>query len=198
MGASTTFGSMLLSCLSAHAALTIFDGIERVRLPVEVHRRLRPARRCRSSTHARGSSRDRAPALAHGTRCPRSISSRPGYDILIRLARRRTGASPHAKMDGPTWCSSRVIPSTIRRACCASIAATRDATCDHERDDLPFLPFHCVSPEDWEQLEQLHERSFDGARDPRSHRQLSLRGGRRPRSVAVALDGHTLLRQLVD
>ena len=36
---------MLLSCLSAHAALVVFDGIERTTLDDQVHRCLPPARR---------------------------------------------------------------------------------------------------------------------------------------------------------
>ncbi len=35
-----------------------------------------------------------------------------------------------------------------------------------EQDDLPFLPLHCVSPEDWEPLERIHNVIVTGARDP--------------------------------
>jgi homoserine O-succinyltransferase len=37
----------------------------------------------------------------------------------------------------------------------------------HERDDLPFLPYHCASPDDWEELANIHNEIIDGNRDPR-------------------------------
>jgi homoserine O-succinyltransferase len=36
----------------------------------------------------------------------------------------------------------------------------------HERDELPVLPLHCVGPEDWSELEHLHELVVGGKRDP--------------------------------
>ena len=36
----------------------------------------------------------------------------------------------------------------------------------HERDELPILPWHCVGPEDWGELEHLHEVITGGKRDP--------------------------------
>jgi homoserine O-succinyltransferase len=36
----------------------------------------------------------------------------------------------------------------------------------HERDDLPYLPYHCASPQDWELLERTHNELINGDRDP--------------------------------
>jgi homoserine O-succinyltransferase len=35
-----------------------------------------------------------------------------------------------------------------------------------ERDEPPVLPLHCVAPEDWPELEYLHEMVVGGKRDP--------------------------------
>ena len=67
-----------------------------------------------------------------------------------------------------------------------------------ERDDLPFLPYHCVSPEDWDRLERIHHEIIDGARDPRLIDDYPFDEVGDARAVAVALDGHTLLRELVE
>jgi homoserine O-succinyltransferase len=36
----------------------------------------------------------------------------------------------------------------------------------HERDEHPCLPWHCVAPEDWESLEELHHAITGDRRDP--------------------------------
>jgi homoserine O-succinyltransferase len=36
----------------------------------------------------------------------------------------------------------------------------------HEREELPVLPLDCVGPEDWGELEHLHEVVTGGQRDP--------------------------------
>ncbi len=156
--------SLLLSCLSAHAALAVYDGIERVRLPtkctgvfpqhVEIgdpltagleSEVLLPHSRWNTSPHE---------AIAHA-----------GYRIVIHSD--VVGWSVAAKEDD----GRRVVlvqghpeydPSSLLRE------YRRDAGryVHRERDDLPYLPFHCVSHEDWGPLEQLHHEIIQGSRDP--------------------------------
>jgi homoserine O-succinyltransferase/O-acetyltransferase len=37
---------------------------------------------------------------------------------------------------------------------------------ERERDELPCLPMNCVIGTDWDELDRLHRRLLDGARDP--------------------------------
>lgn len=157
--------SVLLSCLSAHAALTIFDDVARVHLPtkctgvfaqqVEVTRPL-----------AAGLEPEILLPHSRWNTVPQPALEDAGYDILVHseatgwgVATREHGGrqlvlvQAHPEYD----------PSSLLRE------YRRDAGryVQHERDDLPFLPYHCVSPEDWELLERTHHEIIDGARDPR-------------------------------
>jgi homoserine O-succinyltransferase/O-acetyltransferase len=154
--------SMLLSCLAAHAALTVFDGIERVRLPSK----------CTGvfSQHVDASQLltaglDPEIVLPHSrwNTAPRESLEHAGYDVLIDsettgwavASREKEGRQLVLVQGHPEY-----DPTSLLRE------YRRDARryVHHERDDLPFLPYHCVSLEDWEPLERTHHEIIDGAR----------------------------------
>jgi hypothetical protein len=134
--------STLLSCLSAHAALTVFDDIARIRLPTKCTG-VFPRRRRHSPSHRRDSSRRSSFLTRAGTRCPERLEH-AGYDVVVqseddglgrRVARREVGTSLVLVQGHPEY-----DPSSLLRE------YRRDAGryVRHERDDLPFLPYHCV------------------------------------------------------
>jgi homoserine O-succinyltransferase len=157
-------GSTLLSCLSAHAALTVFDGIERVRLPtkctgvfsqdVEVGHPLAVGLEAEILLpHSRWNS------------VPQEALERAGYEVIVRsettgwgVASRQEGESQLVLVQG----HPEYDPSSLLRE------YRRDAGryVHQERDDLPFLPYHCVATEDWGPLEAIHNEIIDGARNP--------------------------------
>jgi homoserine O-succinyltransferase/O-acetyltransferase len=156
--------SVLLSCLAAHAALTVYDGIARVRLPTK----------CTGvfSQHVDASARltkglDPEIVLPHSrwNTVPREGLERSGYDVIVHsettgwavAVREEDGRQLVLVQGHPEY-----DPSSLLRE------YRRDAGryVHHERDDLPFLPYHCVSPDDWELLEQTHHEIIDGARKP--------------------------------
>jgi homoserine O-succinyltransferase len=90
---------------------------------------------------------------------------RAGYDIVMdspdvgwSIATRESGESRVLLVQG----HPEYDPSSLLRE------YHRDARryVLHERDDLPCLPLHCVAPEDWERLEQLHFDITHDHRDP--------------------------------
>ena len=156
--------STLLSCLSAHAALTMYDDIARVRLPTK----------CTGVfsqdvdvTHSLTTGLESKVELPHSrwNSVPQEALENAGYDVVVRsdttgwgVATRREGehqlvlVQSHPEYD----------PSSLLRE------YRRDAGryVHHERDELPYLPYHCASPEDWESLERTHNEIIDGDRDP--------------------------------
>ncbi|MFZ0251985.1 MAG: homoserine O-succinyltransferase [Acidimicrobiales bacterium] len=161
---SAHVGSMLLSCLSAHAALEIFDGIERVRL----------AAKCTGVfaqevdvSHPLGSGLERSIVLPHSrtNTVPQDALHRAGYHIAIQSE--AVGWSVATRdIDG---CQVVLVqghpeyePSSLLRE------YQRDVLryVHHERDEIPSLPLHCVAPQDWAQLEALHRAVTEDSRDP--------------------------------
>ncbi len=162
--ARANVGSMLLSCLSAHAALQVFDGIARVRLPtkctgvftqdVEVSHEL-----------AMGVEAEILLPHSRWNSVPQEFLEGAGYDIIIGsedtgwgvAARQENGHQEILVQGHPEY-----DPSSLLRE------YRRDAGryMRGERDDLPFLPYHCVSSEDWASLERIQREIIDGVRDP--------------------------------
>lgn len=158
-------GSMLLSCLSAHAALQVFDGIARIHLPVKCTGVFPQAV---EASHDLAAGIDSEILLPHSrwNSVPQEFLEGAGYDIVI--GSHDTGWGVAVREEN----GHRVVlvqghpeydPSSLLRE------YRRDAGrfVRGERDDLPFLPFHCVSPEDWPQLEQIQREIVHGKRDPR-------------------------------
>jgi homoserine O-succinyltransferase len=156
--------STLLSCLAAHAALTVFDGINRIRLPTKC-------------TGVFAQHVDASRSLTEGIESeivlphsrwntvPREALEQSGYDVLVHsettgwgVAVREEGGRQLLLVQG----HPEYDPSSLLRE------YRRDAAryVHHERNDLPFLPYHCVASEDWEPLERTHHEIIDGARKP--------------------------------
>jgi homoserine O-succinyltransferase/O-acetyltransferase len=156
--------SMLLSCLSAHAALTIFDGVERERLPSKctgVFPQLVDV------THPLGAGLEPEIILPHSrtSTVPQEALRQTGYQIVIQsegvgwsVAAREVARSNVILVQG----HPEYDPSSLLRE------YHRDARryVRHERDDIPRLPLHCVAPGDWEDLEKLHRAIIGDQRDP--------------------------------
>jgi homoserine O-succinyltransferase len=156
--------SMLLSCLSAHAALVTFDGLERLRL----------ATKCTGvfaqqvdQSHPLSSGLEPQLVLAHSrwNTVPADGLRDAGYRIPLHsdevgwsVATREIAGTDVTLIQG----HPEYDPSSLLRE------YRRDVTryVLHERDDLPCLPLHCVAPEDWPALERLHFAVVGGRRDP--------------------------------
>ncbi len=156
--------SMLLSCLSAHAALSVFDGVERRRLASKCTGVF--AQRVDGSTtltaglapeillpHSRTNTVDTNDLLSAGYRI--DIESE---DVGWSVASREGDGSSLVLIQG----HPEYDPSSLLREYRRDV--WRYVT--HERDDLPCLPLHCVAPQDWEQLESMHNAVIGGQRDP--------------------------------
>ena len=168
--------SMLLSCLSAHAALTVFDGIERQRLtskctgvfPQEVD----PA-------HPLGAGVGTRITLPHSrtSTVAEEHLRDAGYDIAVRsddvgwaVATRQVGGAQVVLVQG----HPEYDPSSLLREYHRDVRRYAQ----HEREELPVLPLHCVGQEDWDELQQLHEAVVGGKRDPELVGGLPVRQGR--------------------
>jgi homoserine O-succinyltransferase len=156
--------SMLLSCLTAHAALTIFDGIERENL----------SQKCTGVfVQEMDTNHPLAAGLAEGAALPHSR-----WNTVNREAVRAAGYQIALESDEVGW---SVATRTIGRADVVLIQGhpeydatsllreyRRDARryVEGERDDLPCLPLNCVTPDDWPRLVELHEAITQTNRDP--------------------------------
>jgi homoserine O-succinyltransferase len=156
--------STLLSCLSAHAALTIFDDVARVRLPakcagvfpqdVEV-------------AHELTEGLDPKILLPHSrwNSAPRESLERVGYDVLIHSETTDWGAAVR-KEDGRQLVLVQGHPEYDPWSLLREYRRDAGRYVRHERDDLPYLPYHCVSSDDWKDLERIHHQIIEGDRDP--------------------------------
>lgn len=157
--------STLLSCLAAHAALAVFDGIPRTRLldkctgvfpqsVDEIHALTRDIGAEIVLPHSRWNSAPRD-ELEHAGFDVSIYSDATGWGLASRVEddRQLVLVQGHPEYD----------PSSLLRE------YRRDATryVNGERDDPPPLPLNCVGPEDWENLVQLHRHLTEVSRDPR-------------------------------
>jgi homoserine O-succinyltransferase/O-acetyltransferase len=156
--------SMLLSCLTAHAALTVFDGIDRENLsskctgvfPQEAD----PAHPLTvglagemSLPHSRWNTVDRDAVRAAGYRIALH-SEAVGWSVATRTV----GRSDVVLVQGHPEYEATSLLREYRRDARRYVA--------HERDDVPCLPFECVAPGDWPGLVELHETITGKRRDP--------------------------------
>jgi homoserine O-succinyltransferase len=156
--------STLLSCLSAHAALTVFDNIPRTRLPTKCTgvftQRVEESRSLTVGIESEI-------VLPHSrwNTVARQALEGAGYDVLVHSE--DTGWSVASRVEK----GRQVVlvqghpeydPSSLLRE------YRRDAGryLRGEREDLPYLPYHCTRPEDWGSLEGLHREIIEGDRDP--------------------------------
>lgn len=156
--------STMLSCLSAHAALTVFDGIDRKRLPAKCagvfSHHVKPRQPLTSGL-------DSKILLPHSrwNSVPREALDDAGYDVMIHsettgwsLASREEEGRQLVLFQG----HPEYDPSSLLRE------YRRDAGryVRGECDDSPILPFRCVAPADWDVLERFHQEIVLGERDP--------------------------------
>jgi homoserine O-succinyltransferase len=153
----------LLSCLSAHAATTIFDGVERTRLP---EKRTGVFSHQVTQNHVLTSGMVSEVLLPHSRW--NSVSSpslkAAGYDIIIDsdvagwtvASREQDGRQLVLVQGHPEY-----DPSSLLRE------YRRDAGryVRGERDDEPCLPLHCVASQDWKALEAFHSEIVLRERD---------------------------------
>jgi homoserine O-succinyltransferase/O-acetyltransferase len=156
--------SMLLSCLSAHAALAVYDGIGRTRL----------------TTKCAGVFPQRADAghpLAAGL-APPIVLPHSRLNAVAPDRVRAAGYRMVLESDAVGWSvitkvvgGAEVVlvqghpeydPSSLLREYHRDV---RRYVLD-ERDEVPCLPLDCVAPEDGEGLRRLHQRVVGGDRDP--------------------------------
>jgi homoserine O-succinyltransferase len=155
---------MVLSCLSAHAALAVFDGLERTTLPAKC-------------TGVFAQEADPAHPLAAGFRSPvflphSRFNTVPveavvdaGYAVVLQSD--EVGWSVATKTVGR---SKLVLVQSHPEYDAASLVReyVRDVRryVNRERNELPCLPIDCVTGPDWDGLRRLHERVLSGERDP--------------------------------
>lgn len=156
--------SVLLSCLSAHAALTVFDGVSRIRLPTKCTG-VFPQHVEAGEGLTAGLETEILLPHSRWNSVPREALEHAGYDVIIHsdvtgwsvASREEDGRKLVLVQGHPEY-----DPSSLLRE------YRRDAGrfVHHERDDPPYLPYHCVSPEDWAPLVRTHDEIIGGAREP--------------------------------
>jgi homoserine O-succinyltransferase/O-acetyltransferase len=156
--------STLLSCLAAHAALTVFDGISRTRLP-EKCTGVFPQSVDEDHPLTRDIGAEIVLPHSRWNSAPRDELERAGFDVSMYSDATGWGLASRIE-DGRQLIliqgHPEYDPSSLLRE------YRRDATryVNGERDDPPQLPLNCVGPRDWENLAQLHQRVTEGGRDP--------------------------------
>jgi homoserine O-succinyltransferase/O-acetyltransferase len=156
--------SMFLSCLSAHAALALFDGLERITLPAKC-------------TGVRAQQADASSALAtdlpvpmvlphsHVNAVPLDDVEAAGYHVALRsdsidwsIASKVIGRASVVLVQGhPEYGASTLLREYHRDVKRYLLS---------EDQPLPCLPEHCAAAEDWESLQRLQQRIVAGDRDP--------------------------------
>ena len=162
--ASGAVPSLLLSCLSAHAALTVFDGLEREPLASKCTgvftQQVAPGEPLTAGLertvllpHSRVNTVPTDRVRSAGWDIPIE-SEETGWSVATRRVERCDVVLVQAHPEyGPTSLL-REYQRDVRRFV------------RHERDDLPVLPGHCSAPEDAARLEELQRRITGGERDP--------------------------------
>ncbi|MHB8379014.1 MAG: homoserine O-acetyltransferase/O-succinyltransferase family protein [Acidimicrobiales bacterium] len=156
-------GSVLLSCLSAHAALTVFDGAARIRLPSKCTG-VFPQQVDAGEELTAGLETEILLPHSRWNSVPRAALEHAGYNVAIHsdvtgwsvASREEDGRQLVLVQGHPEY-----DPSSLLRE------YRRDAGrfVRHERDDPPYLPYHCVAPEDWAPLVRMHDEIIDGVRE---------------------------------
>ena len=155
--------AMVLSCLSAHAAVAVFDGVERTALPGKCTGVFAQES---DPTHPLVAGLYGSVVLPHSrlNAVPKEAVVRAGYSVALRSE--EVGWSVVTKTVGQSEVVLvRPMPSTTPRASSASTARDVRRYAGHEHDQLPCLPLDCVTGPDWDGLRRLHERIVGGERD---------------------------------
>jgi homoserine O-succinyltransferase len=156
--------AMVLSCLSAHAALAVFDGVERTTLPAKC-------------TGVFAQEADPIHPLVTGfygsvflphsrlNAVPKQAVVDAGYSVALQSE--EVGWSVVTKTVGQAevvlvQAHPEYDPSSLVREYARDVRRYAG----YEQDQLPCLPLDCVTGQDWDGLRRLHERVVGGERDP--------------------------------
>jgi homoserine O-succinyltransferase/O-acetyltransferase len=183
-------GSTLLSCLAAHAALTVFDGVDRVHLLAK----------CTGvfsqqveTNHSLTIGLEPEIYLPHSrwNSVPREALQRSGYDVVIHSEATGWGVATREE-DGRQLVLIQGHPEYDPSSLLREYRRDAGRYVHRERDEPPQLPLHCVSLEDWGLLERMHHEIIEGRRDPHLIDQYPFDevGARAPwpwRAVAITL-----------
>ncbi|OBH04718.1 MULTISPECIES: homoserine O-succinyltransferase [unclassified Mycobacterium] len=158
---------MVLSCLAAHAALAVFDGVGRTTLPVKCTGVFAQEA---DPTHplTAGFAEFRGPVVLPHSRLntvPVAAVAAAGYAVALQsdevgwsVVTKKLGRSEVVLVQGhPEYDPSSLVREYHRDV-------RRYAS--HESDVPPCLPRDCVAGPDWDGLRVLHERVLGGERDP--------------------------------
>lgn len=162
--ASENVPAMVLSCLSAHAALAVFDGIGRTTLPVKCTgvfaQQAHPG-------HPLAAGFGRPVVMPHSrvNAVPVAAVAAAGYAVALQspevgwsVVTRKVGRCEVVLVQG----HPEYYPSSLVREYHRDLRRY----VGHERDEPPCLPRDCVAGPDWDRLRRLHERVLGGERDP--------------------------------
>ncbi len=155
--------SMLLSCLSAHAALAVFDGIERTTLEAKCTGVFPQQARPHPLAEGLGSDIVLPHSRLNTVAVDQVLAA--GYEVALEsdvvgwsvIAKATAGSEVVLVQGHPEYDPSSLLREYHRDARRYVLG---------ERDDVPRLPLHCVAPGDWEELRTLHERIVGGERAP--------------------------------
>lgn len=154
----------VLSCLSAHAALLLFDEIERIRLPSKCagvfaqevtvdHPLARGIEPTILLPHSRQNSASRE-ALQDA-----------GYDVVVQSDSVGWGVACRSE-EGQQLILFQGHPEYDASSLLREYRRDVGRYVRHEKDELPVLPLRCAAPEDWTDLEKMHDAIINGQRDP--------------------------------
>jgi homoserine O-succinyltransferase/O-acetyltransferase len=155
--------AMVLSCLSAHAALAVFDGLERTTLPGKC---TGVFAQDADPTHPLTAGMGTV-VLPHSRLNTVPVDAVAGAGYAVALQSGEVGWSVVTKTVG----QSEVVlvqahpeydPSSLVREYHRDVRRYAG----HESDVPPCLPRDCVAGPDWDRLRRLHERVVGGERDP--------------------------------
>jgi homoserine O-succinyltransferase/O-acetyltransferase len=156
--------SMLLSCLAAHAALLVFDGLTRTQLPAKCTGVFRQEV---ERGHRLVSCVGREVVLPHSrlNTVPLDSVQAAGYEVALSseltdwaVASKVIDRSEVVVVQGHPEYGPRSLLLEYQRDVRRYV--------NREREGLPVLPLHCVSDQDWGDLQQLQARLLRGERDP--------------------------------
>jgi homoserine O-succinyltransferase len=157
--------TMLLSCLSAHAALEIFDDIPRVRLPTKCTGVFLQSI---DVTNELATGLESEILLPHSrwNTVPHEALELDGYNIIVRSDDTGWGVASKV-IDGVQVVLVQGHPEYDPSSLIREYRRDVGRYVRGERDDLPYLPYHCASSDDWDLLERVHQEILEGTRDPR-------------------------------
>jgi len=156
--------SMLLSCLAAHAALLVFDGLTRTRLPAKC---TGVFRQDVEAGHRLVSCVGREVVLPHSRLNTVPLDEVRGAGYSVALSSEVTDWAVASKsVDGAEVVVVQGHPEYGPPSLLREYHRDVRRYVTRERDGLPVLPLHCVSQADWGNLERLQTRLAEGERDP--------------------------------